>query len=143
MLTNLYKPRAYIRDFTLCFILRIDSSSGPTTSIILKFQLAKMAESSSIFFTSLVHRGKKSLRILYSGDFARVNFLELNFTKDFAVINFREWSLTRNFAGIDFRVSRKENFFTIFYDGFRMISVKINTFLLNQMTEIFNGLERT
>ena len=73
----------------------------------------------------------------FFGHFAEINFRDLGFTKDFAEINFRGREIDKDFTGIRFQDRLEEHFFQVL----RMILVKIDAFLLKQMTEIIDGFE--
>ena len=91
-----------------------------------------------------------NLRKFFFRPFAGINFGRLGFTEDFAGINFCELSLTKDFVGINFHESilfkdfpvvnltfALRNIFStnLVYGVPEQISVKINTFLLIQMTK--------
>ena len=82
MLTNLYKPRAYIQDFTVCL------------TIGANFDYLKGRN----IYENLFSR-------FFFWHFTGINFREFGFTEDFVGINIRDLSLTKDFAGINFRES--------------------------------------
>ena len=76
--------------------------------------------------------------------FEGINFCYLGFNKDFTGIKFPSRNFYKDFAGSTFHWSLNEHTFPRpYFVALKMISVKINTFLLTQMTEIINHLEKT
>ena len=71
----------------------------------------------------------------FTEDFARINFRELGLTKDFAGISFRKSVIFKDFAGVNLTFASKYFFSRPYFMVLRTISVKINTFLLKQMTK--------
>ena len=71
----------------------------------------------------------------FTEDFAGINFREFNLSKDFVGINFRESALFKDFAGANLTFTLWNIFSTTLIYCFETISVKINTFLLKQMTK--------
>ena len=78
----------------------------------------------------------------FLGHFAWNNLRDLGFIKDFAAIKFRSRDLYKDFVGIRFSGCLKEHFLTLFV-VLKMILVKIDSILHKQMTEIFDGLDKT
>ena len=80
-------------------------------------------------------KGINFLEFGFTEDFAGINFRELSLTKDFARINFRESALFKDFLGVNLTFAYRNIFSTTLVYSLRTVSVRINTFLLKQMTK--------